>query len=191
MSEINYNITVVFIRRSFLASKCMITTDMLESMGHIELLSLHADILAQLRSKNILRTSNNPTGDYAEWLISQIFGMELCNNSAAGIDAIDSDGNRVQIKARRVISGSHARNLSALRNYNNAEFDYLIAVIFDEKYNVIEAYKISHEVIGKYAKYSKHVNAHIITLKGEILSECCVVDIRKTIIEDAVLLNTE
>ncbi|EMT6574969.1 DUF6998 domain-containing protein [Providencia rettgeri] len=155
---------------------------LLPTLSNTELLSIHSDILLELRSRNVLRTKNNPVGDYAEWLVSQAFKMKLLNNSNPGVDAIDSDGQKVQIKARRVTADNSSKQLSALRNYDAHEFDYLIAVIFDEKYNVIEAYQIPHAVIGNYARFSKHTNAHLIRLKGPILLDERIVDIKEKMI---------
>lgn len=135
--------------------------DWLNALNNLELLSLHSEILTQLRSRGVIRTKNNPVGDYAEWLVSNALGMTLLSNSSAGADAIDADGLKVQIKARRVTPDNPSRQLSALRNYEAADFDYLIAVIFDETYNILDAYKIPHEVIRDYARHSDHVNAHL------------------------------
>ncbi|EJM9696711.1 hypothetical protein NPC13_004357, partial [Escherichia coli] len=109
-------------------------------------------------------------------------GMTLLSNSSAGADAIDTDGKKVQIKARRVTSDNPSRQLSALRNYEAVDFDYLIAVIFDETYNILDAYKIPHEVIRDYARHSDHVNAHIVNLKGAILTDPRVSSIKEELI---------
>ena len=58
-----------------------------------------------------------------------------------------------------------------LSKYEEKEFDELAAVIFDEDFNIIDAVLIPHEVVGEYAKYRKHVNAHILFIKGPILSD--------------------
>lgn len=159
-----------------------ISEHFLTSLSNLELLSLHSEILTQLRSRGVIRTLNNPVGDYAEWLVSHALGMTLLNNSSAGADAIDADGMKVQIKARRVTPESPSRQLSALRNYEAADFDYLIAVIFGEHYNVLDAYKIPHEVIRDYARHSDYVNAHIVILKGAILSDPRVISIKSHLI---------
>lgn len=76
--------------------------DWLNALNNLELLSLHSEILTQLRSRGVIRTKNNPVGDYAEWLVSNALGMTLLSNSSAGADAIDADGLKVQIKAREL-----------------------------------------------------------------------------------------
>ncbi|MCL6406240.1 hypothetical protein EXT70_11230 [Dickeya dadantii] len=160
-------------------------------MSNVELLTLHSEILTQLRSRGVIRTKNNPVGDYAEWLVSTALGMNLLNNSSPGIDAVDSDGKKVQIKARRVTSDNPSRQLSALRNYEAGHFDYLVAVIFDEDYKVLDAYKIPHEVIRDYARYREHVNAHIVTLKGSILSDTRVTSIKEQLISGGLSSKNE
>lgn len=159
----------------------LISDGLLTSLSVLELLSLHSEILTELRSRDVIRTKNNPVGDYAEWLVSEALGMTLLSNSSAGADAIDYDGLKVQIKARRVTPDNPSRQLSALRNYEAADFDYLIAVIFDEDYNVLDGYKIPHEVIRDYARHSDHVNARIINLKGAILADPRVTSIKESL----------
>ncbi|MGP8939879.1 hypothetical protein V1605_11795 [Enterobacter soli] len=159
----------------------LLSDGLLTSLSDLELLSLHAGILTELRSRCVIRTQNNPVGDYAEWLVAKALGMTLLSNSSAGADAIDTDGMKVQIKARRVTPDNPSRQLSALRNYEAADFDYLIAIIFDGTYNVLEGYKIPHEVIRDYARHSDHVNAHIINLKGAILADPRVISIKENL----------
>lgn len=168
----------------------LISDSFLTSLSDLELLSLHSGILTELRSRGVIRTKNNPVGDYAEWLVAKALNMTLLNNSSAGADAIDTDGRKVQIKARKVTPDNPSRQLSALRNYESADFDYLIAVIFDETYNVLDAYNIPHEVIRDYARHSAHVNAHIINLKGAILTDPRVISVKENLItSNSVSLN--
>ncbi|MCG7991197.1 MAG: hypothetical protein JAY99_01735 [Candidatus Thiodiazotropha lotti] len=134
-----------------------------------ELLKLQSSIIDELKKRKIVRTKNNPVGDYTEWLVAKGLGLELANNSSAGYDAIDTEGKKYQIKGRRITPDNKSRQLSALRNYEEKDFDYLVAVIFNENYEVIEARMIPHEIIGDYSKYREHVNAHILHLKGAIL----------------------
>lgn len=156
-----------------------LSADYLDSLSNLDLLLLHSKVIDVLRSRKVIRTNNNPVGDYAEWLVAKALSMSLLSNSAAGADAIDADGMKVQIKARRVTPDNPSRQLSALRNYEGADFDYLVAVIFDENYTILDACKIPHEVIRDYARHSAHVNAHLINLKGAILADSRVVSIKE------------
>lgn len=47
---------------------------------------LHGDLLAELRRRNVVRSFNNPTGDYSELLFSQALGWTLNGNSSADAD---------------------------------------------------------------------------------------------------------
>ena len=66
-----------------------------------ELLATHSAVLDELRHRNVIRSKNNPTGDYAEWLVSTKLGLTLETNSVKGFDATDLHGLRYQIKGRR------------------------------------------------------------------------------------------
>lgn len=143
----------------------------LKDMEVKELLQLQASITNELINRNVVRTQNNPLGDYTEWLVAKALDLELESNSKVGYDGISKSGIRIQIKGRRVTPKNDSRQLSAIRKYNEHDFDELVAVIYNEKFDIIEALQIPHEVIGKYASYRKHVNAHILILKGLILTD--------------------
>lgn len=153
----------------------------LSEMTVEELLRLQASATNGLKARGIVRTQNNPLGDYTEWLVSRALGLELQANSKAGYDGISKDGVRVQIKGRRVTPKNNSRQLSAIRKYDEKDFDALAAVIYDEDFNVIEALLIPHEVVGEYASYREHVNAHILILKGSILSDPRVQSIKQAV----------
>jgi len=136
-----------------------------------ELLSLFANILEELKSRGIARSNNNPVADYSEWIVSKALGLVLQPNSKEGFDAKDtSNGLRYQIKGRRLHSSNSSRQLGVIRNLSQRKFDFLIALLFDKNFSILEAYKIPHKLISKHARYSKHVNGHILTLKREILT---------------------
>lgn len=151
----------------------------LNSLSVKELLNLHSSIIDELKHRKIVRTKNNPIGDYTEWLVAKALGLELATNSSAGHDGVDSEGIKVQIKGRRITPENKSRQLSAIRKLDDKDFDQLAAVIFDENYEIIDAVLIPHEVIAEYASYRSHVNAHILHLKGKILNDPRIQDIKK------------
>jgi len=132
---------------------------------------LHARVIEELKHRGVVRTKNNPVGDYAEWLVSQSLGLTLENNSAAGYDATDPEGVKYQIKARRVTLDNKSRQLSAIRKLEAADFDQLVGVLFDADFNVMAAYQMPHSVMVEHAKYRSHTNAHIVHLKGTLLGD--------------------
>ncbi len=148
-----------------------------ETLTTQELLIYYAQILDELRARNIIRTSNSPIGDYAEWLIANQLGLTLMTNSTSGYDAVDLSGAKYQIKSRRLTQRNQSRQLSAIRNLENGDFNYLIAVLFNEQVEVQLVLKIPHQIIEHYAKYRQHVNAHILVLRGGILTDPLVEDL--------------
>jgi hypothetical protein len=143
----------------------------LTKLSVAELLTLNGAILVELRRRNICRTENNPTGDYAEYLAAEKLGLELKNNSELGCDAVDPKGLRYQIKGRRITPKNHSTQLSVIRNLENREFDYLVALLFDENYSVLKAARVPHGIIGEHAKFRAHQNGHILHMNTKLLSD--------------------
>ncbi|HOP79619.1 MAG TPA: hypothetical protein PLZ21_03540 [Armatimonadota bacterium] len=142
-----------------------------------QLLKLYADVLVELKKRNVVRSSNNPVSDFCEWLVADSLGLTLQPNSTSGFDALDSEGKRYQIKARRQTATNTSRQLGVIRNLEVQKFDYLIAILFNMDFSILEAYQIPHGVIGKHARYSEHQIGHILVLRGAILSADGVVRI--------------
>jgi hypothetical protein len=148
-----------------------------KSLTTSQLLHSYVRILAELRARKIVRTANGPIGDYAEYLVANQLGLILMKNSQSGHDAEDASGVKFQIKSRRLTLHNHSKQLGAIRNLENHNFDYLIAVLFNEQFEVEKVVKIPHEIIGKYARYSQHVHAHILTIRDNILKDPLVEDL--------------
>jgi len=66
-----------------------------------ELLRCHSAILDELKRQGVVRTHNNPTGDYAERLCKTKLQLSLEGSSNRGYDAKDKYYRRYEIKARR------------------------------------------------------------------------------------------
>lgn len=143
-----------------------------------ELLSLSASANAELRKRGIVRTANNPVGAYTEWLVASALGLNLASNSATGFDAVSAEGVRFQIKGRRISSKNASRQLSAIRNLDAKDFDHLIAVVFDESYEILAAVQVPHAVVGDHAVFRQHVNAHILHVNAKLLGDSRVTCVR-------------
>lgn len=132
------------------------------------LLQLHGDILEELKNRDVLRTDNNPTGDYGEFLFQKAYGWVLEGNSSSGYDAIDNDGIRYQIKCRRITVPNGSRQLSSIRNLPDIPFDFLAGLLIDGRFRVIRAALIPVDVVKKEATYTKHVNAWRFMLRDAV-----------------------
>ena len=135
----------------------------LTDLSPTELLALHARVSDELRQRGVLRTSNNPTGDLAEYLFCRAFGWERTDNSYPYADA-RQDGVLYQIKARRMTQHNTSRQLGALRGLPDGGFHVLAAVLFAPDYSVQRAATIPHELVLKHSKYRKHTNSWIFFL---------------------------
>ncbi len=132
------------------------------------LLELHGDVLSELRRRNIVRSANNPTGDYGELLFSRAFGWTLNGNSSADADAVDAEGLRYQIKCRRLATPQGSRQLGFIRRLPDRPFDRLAAVLLDNRFRVIRAAIIPYEVVQPGAAYVDSVKAWKFMLRDSV-----------------------
>jgi len=158
-----------------------VRTSELRTASVSQLLQSFAAILEELRERGVVRSRNNPIADYTEWLVARQLGLQLTGNSTRGYDAIGPQDTKYQIKGRRLSTHKSSRQLSVLRNLGGHEFDYLIAVLFDHNFGLMEAYKIPHHLIEKHARHSEHVHGHLLRLGGEILRSPEVEDITEVL----------
>jgi hypothetical protein len=148
-----------------------------------ELLLLHSKVADQLRERGITRSSNNPTGDLAEYLFCKAFGWTQADNSHANVDAIGLDGTRYQIKGRRITRFNKSRQLSAIRDMGGSHFDYLAGVLFNEDYTVLRAGLIPHALALERATYVQHTNSHRFLLRDDIWNAPNVRDVTSELCE--------
>lgn len=142
-----------------------------------ELLAVHSAVLDELCARNVLRSRNNPTGDYAEWLVADKLSLTLAPKSSKGFDATDAYGKRFQIKGRRADPKLQAPLLGTIRDFDTGNFDYLVAVVFNLDWGVRSAAKIAHADLGDLLKFRKHVNGHDMRLGSSIFRNYRVSDI--------------
>ena len=79
--------------------------------------------------------------------------------------------NGCAVLAEYAHPGKNSRELNVIRNYEEKQFDYLIAVIFGNDFEVAEAYKVPHDVIGEYFLYKEHQNGVVVTLGSNFIQD--------------------
>jgi len=146
-----------------------------------ELLADYGALLDELRSRDIIRSANNPLSDYAEVLFCKAFSWTRLNNSAHGHDAIDANGVRYQIKGRRLTPQSTSRQLSAIRNLNESPFDYLAGVLVDRDFQVLRAAIIPFAVVRAKCSRVEHSNSWRFLLRDDIWAISSVRDVTEEI----------
>jgi hypothetical protein len=144
-----------------------------EHLSPFEPLVLHRRVAEALRARGITRSSNNPTGDLAEYLFCRAFGWTQAGNSNANVDAIGRDGKRYQIKGRRMTRHNKSRQLSAIRDLAGL----LAGVLLSEQYTVVRAAIIPRIVVEARAKFIAHTNSHKFMLHDDVWDAPSVQDV--------------
>jgi uncharacterized protein DUF6998 len=141
------------------------------------LFALYRAILAQLRSRGVVRTENAPAGDYAEYLVAAAFDGELAPNSEKSWDVRLPTGKQLQVKAR-VVSNQPRRSQRQLSPFRSFEFDAAVIVFLAEAdYAVSRAVEVPRAVVESSAKYNPHVNGHILHATDAILDRALSIDV--------------
>ena len=147
-----------------------------------DLLEVYAELMEEMRIRKLIRSNNNPVSDYAEKLVIEKFGLELCSKSTTGYDAINTKTKvKFQIKARRLTKHNKSRQLGVIRNIDEKLFDFLIVILFDDLFNVVEAYKVPFPVVFKTAKehgrWNDQQHGYILHADNKLTSKAKVIDI--------------
>lgn len=135
-----------------------------------DLLRGYGAILDELQRRQICSSANSPISDYAEGLFCSAFGWKRQKNSKAGFDAIDEDGVRYQVKARRVTPSNRSRQLSAIRRLDQNPFDVLAGVLFDEDFLVYRAALIPIALVQGSASRVEYTNSNKFHLRDAVWS---------------------
>lgn len=140
----------------------------LKRLSPLELLRIHVAIEEELRERGIVRSSNNPVGDFAEYLFCKAFGWKQAGNSAKSADALCSTGKLYQVKSRRPTRHNSSRQLSAIRDLDKGGFDYLAGIIFSEDYSVARAAIIPYDLVLANASYVERTNSWKFYLRDSV-----------------------
>ena len=124
--------------------------------------------MGELRRREAIRSENSPTGDLAEALVAEFYGVELAAGSTAGYDLKLRNGRRVQVKARRRTPRSKPSHYGVMRGLDQDPFDLLVVVHLDENFGVESAYRLPIAVVKQLARYSEHTNGwRLPIIKGD------------------------
>jgi hypothetical protein len=139
-------------------------------LGNGELLALWASVMAELNERGVIRSDNNPIGDYCEFLVAAHYEVEPEGNSNAGYDVMTPDGLKIQVKGRRIrADGKIPPHFSGIRNLDDEPppFDVLIGLLLNRDFSVREAWEIPLERVRHYAVYREHTNSWSLrTIRG-------------------------
>jgi hypothetical protein len=134
----------------------------------LELLRQYASVKERLKNLGVIRTGN-VVGEYGEWLFSKALGWQLAAPSEKHHDAVDGEGVRYQVKARREAGRSGSRQLGIMRNLGEDGWEKLAAVLFAQDFTVAIAVIVPRDVIAEQAVYSDYQKGHIVHLNRSLL----------------------
>ncbi len=146
-----------------------------------DLFRLYDAVLEELAHRGVVRSTNNPIADYAEWLVARAFGLMLAGRSATGYDATGPDGLRYQVKARRPTVANPSRQLSFFHGLDKDPFNILVAVLFTPDHEVLRAAWVPVHVVRQEARFVEHVNAWRLVLRDRVWDIPGVIDVTREI----------
>lgn len=140
------------------------------SLTNAQLFEQYATAMRELRVRDVLRTNNQPSGDYAEWLAHRALGGVLAPPAEKSFDLTMDDGALVQVKARTVSPKVKPGQLqtSVFRSW---DFDMAVFVQFAEAdYRVVRAALVPKEQVRESAMWSEHQNGWRVIMRPQLLS---------------------
>jgi hypothetical protein len=127
--------------------------------------------------RGIVRSANNPVAGVAEYLVVNAFGLKRVPQSTKGYNAMDVNGQKYEIKSRRLTQHNPPRILGAIRDGEHVNFNFLARVLFNEDFSLYKACLIPHEIALKESNFQEHTNAHILELDDSLWHRSGVTDI--------------
>jgi hypothetical protein len=124
--------------------------------GISDLLGIYDQVLEELRGREVIRSANAPTGDYAEWLVQRALGGKLQPSSNKSADLIVRK-KRIQIKSR-VLSDPEKSGERQLSPFRSWDFDDAVIVLFDRRYDVRRATRLKVAELKATSREDKWVS---------------------------------
>ncbi len=116
--------------------------------------------------------------DFAEYIAAEKLALSLEPSSNKSFDAKDQFGRKYQIKSRRLTRNKN-KLLGVIRS---KDFNFLVAIIFNEDFSINQVFKIPKKTAFEFAKYRRHQNGYILNLTQKVVANKKTRDITKKFI---------
>jgi hypothetical protein len=128
-----------------------------------ELLDTYTDVLAELRTRHLVRTNNAPIGDLAEFCAAMVYDGLLAPNSEKSYDLAAADGRKVQVKVRLVRPGmANGAVFSPIRSFG---FDLCAFLVIDnEAGQVVAAREWTPGEVREHGSFRQHSNGTVVSV---------------------------
>ena len=145
------------------------------------LLHSYVQIRDELMRRKITHSARNLIGDYTQWCVVNALDLTFNQTPCAnGAQAIDADGKRYLIRGKHLTGNlKKGYQITALKQLRRQKFDFMVVVIFDEVFDVQEAWLIPHRLVLRYASYHYKSKTHSLVLRGPLLNHPQVVSIKE------------
>ncbi len=88
------------------------------------------------------------TGELAEFMAAQALGLTLCDARTEGFDAFGKDGEKIQIKGRRIGPGGRWGRVPSINT--EKEFTSVHLVLMDTQYELFEIWDANKQDITEF-----------------------------------------
>ncbi len=106
-----------------------------------KLLGQYTHIVEELKNMGVIRTGK-VVADYGEYIVSKKLKLKLVDNPTnKGYDAIDKNGRRYEIKARKATSWNKPSLFPARKN-QLSKVDFLVYIEFGNNWDLVRLLKI-------------------------------------------------
>ena len=141
-----------------------------ETLSVFDLIRVHRRTLFELRQRGVIRTLNQPQGDWAETLVKVAYGGQLAAKSEKGYDVIVSDGTRLQVKSRALDHLNVGSSTTSV--FRSWEFDAMVIVLLNPAdLSVGRAAELPLGAVRDNARYIEHTNGFVLVPNDTLMNQ--------------------
>ncbi|MFC3212217.1 hypothetical protein [Planomicrobium okeanokoites] len=157
--------------------------DIFKELNDIELMSIYAIWLKELKERNLIRT-NNVIGELGESLAIKIYNstkdlprLQAAPIGTQNIDAISVEGKRYSIKSTtgRVTGAFYGLLEPGSTESESIKFEYVIVVVFSKEFEIKYFLEVEWSVFLKYRKWHSRVRAWNLPITKGLIAESNVI----------------
>lgn len=148
-----------------------------------DLWGFYGKLQSEMKKRGLLRTGN-VTGERGEQLAVSAYNsnpkkpnLQLAPQGTKNVDAISRDGDRYAVKT--IGDKSKTTGTFQADDFSKQNFEYLIIVRLDDRYQAKEILEIPWAVVKKFKRYHTTMKAYNVSLTKDFIKECKVVFTRQ------------
>jgi hypothetical protein len=141
-------------------------------LDNTTLLRLWSRVMTELHDRGVVRSSNNPLGDYCEELVAAHYGVKPVGGSNAGFDLTTPEEVLVQVKSRRLTARRpHVGHFSVMHGFDEHSFDEVAAVVLNEDFTLREAWSVPWQACDRHKRWNKANQGWVLAYTRRFLAD--------------------